>query len=147
MKVHATLQLHGKTATGFEVPPAVVESLGTSKRPAVTVTINDYTYRTTIARMGGVFLIPVSAENRIGAGIAAGETIEVDITLDTAPRTVEVPADLAAALDAAPGARTAFDALSVTTKREHARAVEGAKAAATRDRRIAKIISTLTAQG
>lgn len=147
MKLRATLQLHGKTATGFEVPAAMVESLGTSKRPAVTVTINDNSYRTTIARMGGVFLIPVSAENRIAAGISAGETVDVDIVLDTAPRTVEVPADLAAALAVAPGARAAFDSLSFTFRREHASAVENAKAAATRERRIAKIVSTLTAEG
>ncbi len=144
MKLRATLELHGKTATGFEVPEDVVETLGASKRPAVTVSINDYTYRTTIARMGGVFLVPVSADNRAAAGIAAGETIDVDIALDTAPRTVDLPADLAAALAAAPGARGAFDALSFTSRREHVTAVEGAKAAATRERRVAKIVSTLT---
>jgi hypothetical protein len=144
MKLRATLELHGKTATGFEVPAEVVESLGSGKRPAVTVTIHEHSYRTTISRMGGVFLIPVSAENRGAAGITAGETVEMDIVLDTAPRTVEVPADLAVALASVPGARAAFDSLSFTFRREHASAVEGAKAAATRERRITKIVSTLT---
>jgi len=144
MKLRTTLELHGKTATGFQVPPDFVESLGSGKRPAVTVAINDHSYRTTIARMGGVFLVPLSAENRSAAGIAAGETIDVDIVVDTAPRTVEVPAELAAALAAVPGARGAFDSLSFTSRREHATAVDGAKAAATRERRIAQIVSTLT---
>ena len=105
MRLQVTLLLGGKTATGFEVPPEAVESLGSGKRPAVTVTINGYTYRTTIARMGNAYMVPVSAERREAAGIAAGDEIEVDIELDTAPRVVEVPADLAAALAAAPGAR------------------------------------------
>jgi len=144
MKLRATLELHGKTATGFEVPAHAVESLGTSKRPTVTVAINDHTYRTTIARMGGAFLVPVSAENRAAAGISGGETINADIALDTEPRTVDVPTDLAAALAATSGARAVFDSLSFTSRRGHVTAVEGAEAASTRERRIAKIVSTLT---
>ncbi len=144
MRLQVTLILGGKTATGFEVPPEAVESLGSGKRPAVTVTINGYTYRTTIARMGTAYMVPVSAERREAAGIAAGDEIEVDIELDTAPRVVEVPADLAAALADAPGARATFDALSYTSQREHVTAVEGAKADATRQRRIEKIVGTVT---
>ncbi len=99
-----TLVLHGTSATGIEVPPEVVDALGAGKKPPVTVTIDGrYTYRNTLAVMGGKHLVGVSAEHRKAAGIAAGDQIEVTIEVDTAPRTVEVPADLAAALEAQSG--------------------------------------------
>ena len=88
----------GKTATGIEVPARVVESLGTSKKPPVSVTIKGYTYRSTIAVMGGKFMVGVSAKIREAAGVAGGDTVSVDIELDTAPRVLEVPADLKRAL-------------------------------------------------
>jgi bifunctional DNA-binding transcriptional regulator/antitoxin component of YhaV-PrlF toxin-antitoxin module len=141
MRFHATLQLHGKTATGFVVPDEVVEALGAGQRPPVRVTIGGYTYRNTIARMGGQFLLGVSAEHRAGAGVAAGDELEVEVELDDQPRTVEVPADLAAALDADPDVRRRFDALSYTHRKEHVRAVEDAKTAATRERRIAACVA------
>ena len=143
MRFTATLQLAGKTATGIEVPTEVVEALDAGKRPPVQVTINGYTYRNTIASMGGVFMVGVSAEHRKGASVAAGDVLEVDIELDTAPREVTPPADLLAALDAEPGARQRFDALSYTMRKEHTRAVESAKAQATRLRRIEKIVAGL----
>jgi hypothetical protein len=145
MKFATTLELHGKTATGIEVPGEVVEALGAGNRPPVTVQINTFTYRSTIARMGGVFLLPVSAEVRAGAGISAGERIDVEVELDTAPREVVVPDDFRAALEAAPGATTAFDKLSFTHRKEHVRAIEEAKTDATRQRRIAKAVEKLTA--
>jgi len=140
MKFRATLELGGKTATGIEVPADVVTGLGSHKRPAVTVTINGYSYPSTVATMGGRFLIPVSAEVRKGAGVEAGDEIDVDVVLDDKPRTVAVPHDLAAALDAA-GARAAFDALTYSNQRAHVLSVEGAKAAETRGRRIARVVS------
>ena len=140
MRFRATLELNGRTATGIEVPADVVTGLGSHRRPAVTVTINGYSYPSTIATMGGRPLIPVSAEARKGAGVAAGDEIDVDVVLDDKPRTVTVPDDLAAALDAA-GARAAFDAMSYSHQRAHVLAVEGAKAAQTRARRIAKVVS------
>jgi hypothetical protein len=143
MKFSATVELGGKTATGIEVPDDVVAGLGSHKRPAVRVTIGEYTYRSTVARMGGRFLLPVSAEVRKAAGVAAGDEVDVELVLDDAPREVLVPDDLAAALDAVPGARARFDALSYTARKEHVRAVEEAKAAATRERRIAKAVDTL----
>jgi Domain of unknown function (DUF1905)/Bacteriocin-protection, YdeI or OmpD-Associated len=143
MKFSATVELGGKTATGIEVPDDVVAGLGSHKRPAVRVTIGEYTYRSTVARMGGRFLLPVSAEVRKAAGVAAGDEVDVELVLDDAPREVPVPDDLAAALDAVPGARARFDALSYTARKEHVRAVEEAKAAATRERRIAKAVDTL----
>lgn len=98
--------------TGIEVPPAIVEALGSGRRPAVVVTVNGCTYRSTIAVMGGRHLIPFSSDRRRESGLAGGDAVEVALELDTAPRTVEVPDDLAVALDAAPRARPAFDALS-----------------------------------
>jgi bifunctional DNA-binding transcriptional regulator/antitoxin component of YhaV-PrlF toxin-antitoxin module len=144
MRFRASVDLHGKSATGIVVPPEVVEGLGSSKKPKVTVTINGFSYPSSIASMGGRFLIPVSAEVRAGAGVSAGDVVDVDVELDTSVRTVEVPADLAKALKAAPGAKTAFDALSYSNQRRHVLAVEGAKAAETRARRIAKVVEELS---
>src|SRR5262245_33948587 len=90
------VELGGRTATGFQVPPQVVDALGSGKRPAVTVTVGPHTYRSTVAPMGGAFYLPLSAENRTAAGVAAGDEIDVTVALDTAPRVVDVPPDLAA---------------------------------------------------
>ena len=95
MKFHAILELGGKTATGITVPLSVIDALAAGKRPAVTVTLGTHTYRSTIAVMGGQYKIPVSAEHREAAGIRAGDELDVEIELDTAPRKVDVPADLA----------------------------------------------------
>ena len=145
MRFTAVLELHGKTATGLVVPPEVVEGLGGGKRPAVVVTLGGHSYRTTVGVMGGRSLLPVSAENRAAAGLAPGDEVEVDVELDTAPREVEVPADLAAALDGEPGLRSRFDALSPSRRKEHVRSVESAKAEATRARRVAAVLATLGA--
>jgi hypothetical protein len=144
MRFTAALELHGKSATGLAVPPEVVESLG-SRRPAVVVTLGSHTYRSTIASMGGRYLLPVSAENRAAAGLTAGDEVEVDVELDTAPREVELPADLAAALDAGTGLRARFDALAPSRRKEHVRSVESAKADATRARRVAAVVAGLGA--
>jgi Domain of unknown function (DUF1905)/Bacteriocin-protection, YdeI or OmpD-Associated len=143
MRFSTTVLLGGKTATGLVVPDDVVEALGAGKRPPVTVTVGSHTYRSTIARMGGQFLLPLSAENRTAAGVAAGDDVEVEIELDAAPRTVDVPVDLAAALDAEPAVRGRFDALPFTHRKEHVRSVENAKAEATRLRRIDKVLAAL----
>ena len=143
MRFSTTVELHGKTATGMAVPADVVESLGGGKKPAVTVTVGGFTYRSSIASMGGRFLIPLSAERRTAAGVSAGDQVEVDVELDTAPRTVEVPDDLAAALDREPGLRERFDAMAFTHRNEHVRAVESAKADATRQRRLAAVVAAM----
>jgi hypothetical protein len=143
MRFQATVELGGKTATGIRVPEEVVTALGSHRRPPVRVTVGAHTYRTTVAPMGGAYFVPLSAENRNLAGVAAGDQVDVDIELDTAPREVTVPAELAAALEREPGARQAFDALSTSRRREHARQVETAKAEATRQRRIAKVLDEL----
>jgi hypothetical protein len=143
MRFSTTIELHGKTATGMAVPPEVVEALGGGKKPAVTVTVGGHTYRTSIGSMGGRSLIPLSAERRAAAGVAAGDDVEVDVELDTQPREVEVPADLAAALAAEPVAAARFQALSYSHQLRHVLAVEGAKAEATRQRRVAAAVATL----
>src|SRR3712207_863417 len=143
MRFSTTVELGGKTATGMAVPAEVVQALGSGKKPAVRVTVGGHTYRSTIATMGGRFLLPLSAENRTAAGVAAGDDVEVDVELDNAPRVVEVPADLAAALDAEPAARRRFDALSYSHQLRHVLAIEGAKAEATRQRRVASAVATL----
>lgn len=137
-----TLEQARTTATGIEVPPEVVDALGGGKRAAVTVTISGYTYRSTIATMGGRFLIPVAGEHREAAGLSAGDTITVSLELDTAPRTVDVPADLGEALAVA-GVRDAFDALSPSAKKAHVTSVTGTTVAETRARRVAKVVSSL----
>jgi len=134
-----------KNATGLQVPVEAVAALGTQKRPKVRVTLNGYTYRTTVAAFGGdVFMLPLSAEHRTAAGVHAGDVLEVTIEPDQEPRTVEVPGDLAAALSEKPGASAAFDALSYTMRKEYVRQVESAKAQETRTRRIAGIVTKLT---
>ena len=143
MRFRTTLLQGDKTATGIQVPDEIVEALGRGKRPAVTITINGYTYRNTVAVMGGVYMVGVSAEHRAGAGVKGGDEVDVDIELDTAPRVIDVPEDFAAALDAEPDARRTFDALSYSNKSWHTLQIAGAKTAETRQRRIAKSVSTL----
>lgn len=145
MRFHATIELNGKTATGIEVPAGVVAGLGQGKRPKVTVTINGYSYPSTVGVMGGRSLIPVSADVRAKAGVAAGDEVDVDVVPDTAPRTVEVPADLARALDGVPAAREAFGKLSYSGQQRYVLAVEQAKTAETRQRRIDKAVAELSA--
>ncbi|MCK2238279.1 MULTISPECIES: YdeI/OmpD-associated family protein [unclassified Crossiella] len=143
MKFLTTVELGGKTATGLRVPVEVVEVLDAGKRPAVLVTIGGHRYRSTVAVMGGEYWLPLSAENRTAAGVAAGDRIEVTVALDTAPRTVEVPADLAAALAAEPAAAEFFRGLSYSNQRWHTLNIDGAKTAETRARRIAKSVELL----
>jgi hypothetical protein len=145
MTFRATVELGGKTATGIEVPEDLVAALGSSRRPPVTVTIGGHSYRTTVARMGGRFLVPLSAENRTAAGVAAGDLVDVDIEPDTAPREVDVPADLAEALARDDAARATFDGLSFTNRKEWVRWVEQAKKAETRATRLAKTVESLRA--
>ncbi|PZS26442.1 MAG: hypothetical protein DLM59_18325 [Pseudonocardiales bacterium] len=142
-RFRTALLLGGKTATGVEVPPEVVDGLGAGKRPAVRVTVNGHTYRSTVAVMGGVFMLGVSAEHRASAGVAAGDEVDVDLVLDTEPREVAVPADLAAALDADAEASRAFDGLSYSNRRRYAEAVEAAKKPETRERRLAETVAAL----
>ena len=143
MRFHTTILQGDKTATGIRIPDEIVEALGSGKRPAVRVTINGFTYRSTVAVMGGVYMVGVSAENRAGARVAGGDEVDVDLELDTAPREVTVPADFAAALAAAPEAKQTFDGLSYSNKSWHVLQIDGAKSDETRQRRIAKSVEAL----
>ncbi len=140
--VTAVQQAEGMNATGIQVPPEVVAAFGSGKRPKVKISLNGYTYRSTVAAYGDVYMLPLSQEHREAAGVQAGDVVEVTLELDTEPRTVDVPADLGAAL-AENGVRDAFDALAYSARKEHVRQVESAKAEETRQRRIAKIVAAL----
>lgn len=139
----ATLQLGGRTATGFAVPPALLDQLGGGRRPLVVVRLGEHSYRSAVGSMKGVAMIPVSAEQRAAAGVAAGDELDVTLALDTAPRTVELPADLAAALAAEPDAQAFFETLSPSLRRFHVVNVESARRADTRARRVAKAVALL----
>lgn len=143
MEFRATVVLGGKTATGIPVPDEVVEQLGAGKRPPVVVTLGGHTYRTTVAPMGGTYWIPLAAEHREAAGVQADQEVDVTVELDTAPRTVELPDDLSAAMDDA--ARTAFDGLAPSHQKEWVRWVTEAKKPETRTARIEKTVESLRA--
>ena len=143
MKFTTEVLQTGKTTTGLVVPDEVVEALGGGKRPKVAVTINGKTYRSSVASMGGRYLVGVSAENRALTGVSGGEVVEVTLELDTAPREVAVPPDFQAALDKEPAAQATFDKLSNSNKGWHTLQVEGAKTDETRQRRIAKSVEAL----
>jgi hypothetical protein len=145
MKFRAEVLLNGQTATGICVPPGVVAGLGSGKRPAVRVTIGSYTYRSTVATMDGVFMLPVSADVRANAGVAAGDVVDVDVEIDTEPRQVTVPPDFEAALDQNDQAKRFFAAQSYSNQRRVVLSIEGAKTDETRRRRIAKSIEMLAA--
>jgi hypothetical protein len=143
VRFRATLRLAGKTATGFRVPDEVVAKLGKTKRPPVLVTINGHTYRNTVAVMGGEYVVGVSGENRERAGVAAGDEVEIQLELDTAPREVIVPADFAEAVAGDADARRFFEGLSYSQKQWFVAGIEDAKTEETRKRRIAKAIARL----
>ena len=143
MRFRTTIVQSGKNTTGIQVPDEVVEALGSGRRPAVKVTVNGYSYRSTVASMGGVFMVSLSAEHRAGAGVGGGDEVEVDLELDSAPREVTVPPELMAALDAEPAARATFDGLSYSNRSWHVLQVTGAKTEETRQRRIARSVEAL----
>jgi len=146
MKFSTTLLGTGGNTAGIEVPSDVLAALGGGKRPAVQVTINGFSYRTTLGSMNGRTLIPVSAERRALSGTSAGDAIEVELALDTTPREVEVPVDLATALAQAPGATERFGKLSASNRSRLAGSVSQAKAPETRQRRIEKVLAELQAR-
>lgn len=144
MTFDTTIFLSGNN-TGIEVPAFVVEALGGGKRPAVIITIGSYSYRSTVAPMGGRFLIPLSAERRAESGLKGGDAVTVDLVLDTTPREVDVPDDLAAALARAPEGRAFFETLSYSNKLRHVLSVTDAKTPETRSRRIEKVVEAMMA--
>ncbi|MCZ2404282.1 DUF1905 domain-containing protein [Paenarthrobacter sp. Z7-10] len=144
MKFTTIIQGSGNKA-GIEVPEDIVSALGAGKRPPVVVTINGKSYRSSIAVMGGQNMVGVSALNRELTGAAAGDTVEVDIELDTQPRIVDVPDDLAAALEAEPAAKAFYATLNYSSQRRYVEPLADAKTAETRSRRVAKVVTDLKA--
>ncbi len=147
MKFLSIVEQSGRTATGIPVPEEVIGSVGAGrKRFPVEVTIGGHTYRSTVGPYAGRYMLPLSAEHRGKAGVAAGDEVEVDLVADTAPREVVVPADLAAALGraGASAARTTFEGLSYSHQNAYVTWIEEAKKAETRERRIAKAVEMLT---
>ena len=143
MKFRALIEGAGKTAAGIEVPARVVSALGSTKRPAVRVTINGHTYRSTVAVLGGRFMMGVSAEVRAAAGVGAGEQVEVEMELDTVPREVTVPPALTTELAGDAAARQRFEALSYSKKRLLVDPIANAKTDETRQRNLAKAMAQL----
>ena len=130
-------------ATGVEIPPAVMKALGPGSRPLIAVTINGHTWRSRVALMRGQCLVGISAANRTASGITEGDIVVVDVKLDAEPRVVPEPPDLAKALNDDPKARLAFDRLPYGLRRRHVATIEEAKASETRQRRIAKLVTTM----
>ncbi len=145
MRFRTTVFLGGKTATGLQIPDEVVAALGSGKRPKVVVTIGEYSYRSTVALMGGQYLVPLSAEHRQAAGVAAGDEVELQLSLDEAVREVELPAELATALAGDEAARQFFESLSFSHRKEWARWIAEAKKPETRQARLAKTVQGLRA--
>jgi len=145
MRFRSKVLLAGKTATGVEVPAKVVDGLGSTKRPLVRVTINGYTYRSAIAPMGGTFMLGISEEVRNNANVKAGDTIDVQVELDTQPRDVVVPPELAQALAKNAKAKKYFDGLSYSGKVRLVAPIANGKTAETRERNLAKAIKELEA--
>ncbi|SEE07707.1 protein of unknown function [Rhizobiales bacterium GAS188] len=143
IRFRTTILQAGKTATGIQVPDDVVAKLASGKRPAVRITINGYTYRSTVAVMGGKFMVGVNAENRDKAKVAGGDEVDIDIELDIEPREVIVPPDFAAELNGDAKARQRFDALSYSKKKVLVQGIADAKTAETRQRRIDNALTEL----
>jgi hypothetical protein len=144
MKFRTKLLKGGKTATGIEFPAKVVDALGAGKRPPVRLTINGYTYRSTVAVMGGKYMVGVSADVREAAGVAGGDEVDVEVELDTEPREVTVPPELRKALARNPDAKRFFDQLSYSKKRLYTVPIEKAKTDETRQRHLDNAISELS---
>jgi hypothetical protein len=145
MRFRTTIKSSGKNAAGIPVPPEVMAALAAGKKPPVTVTVGGHTYRSSVATVDGQPMISFSAENRAKAGVAGGDEVDVEVELDTAPREVTVPDDLAAALAGDDAARDTWDRLSYSNRSWHVLSIEGARTDETRQRRIAKSIEALRA--
>lgn len=142
LRLHTVLTGRGPAAA-ILLSDEQVASFGAGKSFPVAVTIGGRTARLRLARMGSENMIGFSKAVRADLGLEVDQEIDAVIRVDAAERTVDVPPELAAALDADPAVRTAFDALSYTVRKEHARSVAEAKQEATRERRIAKIVDAL----
>jgi hypothetical protein len=130
---------------GIIIPPEVIEQLGGGKRPAVVIDLNGYSYRSTVAVMGGAYMVGVSAAVRADSGLNAGDDVKVTLTLATEPRAVDVPSDFATAMAEEPATRAFFDSLANSLQRYHVDNINTAKTADTRTRRIVKTVELFRA--
>lgn len=144
-KFTTTILTAGKTATGICVPDEIVEALKAGKKPPIKVTLNGYTYRSTVAVMGGKYMVGVNAEIRKAAGVNGGDTLTVEIELDTEERKVEIPTDLKKALEKNPNAKKFFEMISYSKQKNHVTLIEQSKTDETRRKRIDKSITELIA--
>ena len=142
MKFKTTIFQKG-TNLGIEVPEAVIEQLGAGKRPPVLVEIKNYAYKSTVGVMEGKFLIPLNSEHRKSVQVVGGETVEINLELDSQPRTVELPQALADRLKANETAKEFFDTLAPSNKKKIVALVETAKTEETLRKRLEKIIADL----
>jgi Domain of unknown function (DUF1905)/Bacteriocin-protection, YdeI or OmpD-Associated len=143
MRLRLELQGGDGNTAGFVVPDDVVEELGGGRKPKVVVTIGTHSWRSSIVNMGGRFMLGVSMANREAAGVAADQTLDLEVVLDTAPRTVDVPEELAAVLDRDAAARETWARWSFTRQKEAVRQLVDAKKPETRQRRLDKVLSDL----
>jgi Bacteriocin-protection, YdeI or OmpD-Associated/Domain of unknown function (DUF1905) len=145
IRFRARLQPRGPAAAVVLDDAQVAEVGEGARRFPVVATVNGYAWRTSVARMGGEFLVGLSREVRQGAGVQAGDEVDVTIELDSAPRDVEVPEALAAALAADPSAKAAFEGMAFTHRKEYARWVAEAKRDETRQRRVQQAVEMIRA--
>lgn len=143
LKFQSTILTAGKTATGICIPDDIIKKLGAGKKPPIKVTLNGYTYRSTVAVMGGKYMVSVSADVREASGVKGGDKLTVEIELDTEERTVSIPAELKKALDKNPKAKKFFEALSYSKQKVHSDSIANAKTPETLQRRIEKSITEL----
>jgi hypothetical protein len=142
MKIKTKIVQTGNN-TGIEVTEQQLEILGGGKKPLVTVTLNNYTYRSAVGKMGNKFMISLSAENRKNANVKGGDTLEITVELDNVPRTVEIPIDLQTAFAKNKTAKANFENLAPSKKKEMVRSINDAKTEETKIRRIEKALETL----
>lgn len=143
LKFSTILLEAGKTATGIKIPDDIIEKLGGGKKPLVKITINNFTYRSAVAVMGGAYMVGVNAVNRDAAKVKGGDKIDVAIELDTEERTVETPADFSKALNKNSAAKKMFGTLSNSKKKTLVIPIANAKTDETRNRNIEKAINIL----
>ena len=129
--------------TGIEVNEQMLEKLGGGKKPLVVVTLNNYSYRSAVGKMGNKFMISLSAENRKNANVKGGDAVEINLELDTTPRTVEIPADLQAAFKKNKTAQVNFEKLAPSKKKAIINSINDAKTEETKIKRIYKTIEQL----
>jgi Bacteriocin-protection, YdeI or OmpD-Associated/Domain of unknown function (DUF1905) len=129
--------------TGINVPEKIIESLGAGKKPPVVITLKKYTYRSTVAVKNGLYMVSLSAEHRKNANVSGGEEVEINIELDTEPRTVELPPDFQKSLDKNKEAKNAFTKLAPSRKKAMVLSITGAKTEETKIKRIEKAINSL----